>query len=894
MLATPPEWAPGTRIANYDVLEEIARGGQGAVLKAKHAELGSLVAIKVLLDPNEETQRRFRQEAKSLARLRHANLLSVPDFGQAPDGTTYMVMEYVEGDDLRKRVRRDGLPTLEWTVKVLRVVADALHFCHQHGVIHRDVKPQNILIERDTERPLLVDFGLIKRDRLRLAWTTKAEASISAEGQLMGTPAYMPPEQAAPEKFGELSPRTDVYALGATLYYLLTGEAPFKGATAFNVILAVMEQDPVDPRALNPEVPAAVAELCLACLAKDAGRRPPSAEAFGEALRAAASEPVTAAEPRSGTPLWVAAGLVVLGAAGALAITTAARTPGPEPVAMPAATLTAVEDVEEAAQAAKARGDAHVRAGGLAEAVEDFSEAIRLLPGDAAAYLGRGAMRGRLGDHQGAIEDLSEAIRLQPGHGGAHRNRGLAHGKLGDPQAAIADFTEAIRLRPGDAVAYQYRAVMHGKLGDWQGAISDFSEVIRLEHELAFSHRSRGLARKIIGDWQGAIDDLERALELEPQGDRAETTRSELELARRALAEQGGAREEPAGAAESAGRAAEARAALGRGDSHFRAGEYASASEAYSEAIRLRPEDAKGYYKRGIARGKLGDLQGSIEDFSEAIRILPDHEDTLRDRMDAHYNRGVGRGKLGDRRGALEDYSEAIRLQPNHPSAYLNRGLERAGQEDLQGAIEDLTEVIRLQSDRAEAYVNRGVARRELEDRQGAIEDWERALELGVSAELEPQLRRDLERLRQKLAEQQGGMEGPVGEAVPAGARAALERGNSHFRAGEHLKATEAYSEAILLEPDYTEAYYNRGLARSERGEWQKAIVDFGDVIRLEPDRVSAHVSRGLARSRLGDLRGAIEDWERALELAPAGESAPALRENIRRCRQLIESEGGR
>jgi serine/threonine protein kinase/TPR repeat protein len=272
------------QVGPYQVFEEIARGGQGVVLKARHASRGTVVALKLQLNADPQHHARFQREAETLARLSHPNLLAVDGFGQLPNGTPFLAMEFVRGRDLSDMVRTHGRLGVEDLAEVLLPLADVLHYCHEQGVVHRDVKPQNVMLEAETGRVLLVDFGLIKRDRLRAAWSTQDRQSLTQEGTTLGTPSFMPPEQVS-EEYGRVDARSDVYALGALLYFLLTGRKPFDGESTVNVLMKVMSSPAPDPRAAVPSVPAPLAELCLRCMAKDMSERPASAAEFADALR---------------------------------------------------------------------------------------------------------------------------------------------------------------------------------------------------------------------------------------------------------------------------------------------------------------------------------------------------------------------------------------------------------------------------------------------------------------------------------------------------------------------------------------------------------------------------------------------------------------------------------
>ena len=277
---TAPGPAVGSRFGPFEVLAEIARGGQGAVFRARHVRLGTVVALKTLVERTPAAVQRFQQEAKILARLRHRNLPAVSDLGEA-DAVPYLAMELVTGRDLRTIVEQDGVPAFEWTVEVLETVAHVLQYCHGHGLVHRDLKPANVLIASDG-RPVLVDFGLVKRDPEQFALDGD-DPSLSVPGEIKGTPSFMAPEQ-ADRSFGDEGPWTDVYALGASLFYLLTGAPPHVGPTGYSVIVKLVKDAPPDPRLKNPQVPSSLARLCLQAMSRDIPERPPTAAAFAHLL----------------------------------------------------------------------------------------------------------------------------------------------------------------------------------------------------------------------------------------------------------------------------------------------------------------------------------------------------------------------------------------------------------------------------------------------------------------------------------------------------------------------------------------------------------------------------------------------------------------------------------
>ena len=655
--------AARSRVGNYVLLGELARGGQGAVYKARHAELGSMVAIKLLLAEDPDSRRRFRQEAKTLAHLRHPNLIGVPDSGALPDGTPYMAMDLVDGEDLKARVARTGPPALAEVARVLGALADTLEYCHAHGVVHRDVKPQNVLIERGTGRVVLIDFGLIKRDRLVLAWSTQDGASLTQEGELMGTPAYMPPEQADPS-FGEIGPRSDVYALGATLYFLLTGEPPFQGVSALNIISDLMQAPAPDPRRANPAVPAALAELCARCMAKRPGDRPISAAAFAEALRAATSAQPTrpASTRRLAMALAVASGIGGIAGAGWIV-----HARSPRAIARPEAPATA-ESASEArypqdpaprpatAEEYLQRGSARAQQGDAAGALADFDQAIALDPRLAQAYSNRGFARVSLDQHQAAIADCDRAIALDPRLASAYSNRGRARWQLGQHQAALADYDQAIALDPYTE-AYVNRGNARALLGQHQAAIADFDHALALDPRLPLAYVSRGFARENLGQKQAAIADYDQAIALDPRY---------------------------------------ARAYVNRGGARWSLGQVEAAIADYDRAIDLDPRDTQTYVNRGAARTIDGQHQAAIADFDRAIDLDP------RNAL-AYFSRGLVHGKLGQHQAAIASYDQVIALDPRHAPAYANRGLARASLGQSQAAIADYERFLELEPQNPQA-----------------------------------------------------------------------------------------------------------------------------------------------------------------------------------------------
>jgi serine/threonine-protein kinase len=271
---------PLQAFGNYELLKEIGRGGMGVVYLARHRGLETVVALKMILRgelATAEDRTRFRTEARAAAALAHPNIVPVYDAGEH-EGQAYFSMRFVEGQTLAALLARGPLRPHD-AARYLAAISRAVQYAHEHGILHRDLKPSNILIDQNDE-PHITDFGLAKR--------VSGEAAASgrtATGAIIGTPAYMAPEQVSNRR-GTPSPVSDVYSLGIILYEMLTGRPPFQAPTPVDTLLLVLDQDPVRPRLLNPGVDSDLEMICLKCIQKEPELRYASAGALAADMEA--------------------------------------------------------------------------------------------------------------------------------------------------------------------------------------------------------------------------------------------------------------------------------------------------------------------------------------------------------------------------------------------------------------------------------------------------------------------------------------------------------------------------------------------------------------------------------------------------------------------------------
>ncbi|MCY2990006.1 MAG: protein kinase, partial [Planctomycetota bacterium] len=267
--------SPPRQFGEYEILEAIAQGAMGVVYRARQRKLDRVVALKMLRSGCFATAgelERFRREAQAAGQLQHPGIVRVLDAGEQ-DGQAYLAMDFIHGSSLAALVRTNPLAPRQ-AAQYIQAVAEAVDFAHRHGVVHRDLKPSNILIDADG-RPQVTDFGLARR--------LEDTSHLTLSGEVIGTPSYMPPEQAS-GKSSLVGPASDVYSLGATLYELLTGRPPFLAPTVWETVRQVLSNEPATIRSINPDIHRDLDIICLKCLNKEPAKRYPSAQALADDL----------------------------------------------------------------------------------------------------------------------------------------------------------------------------------------------------------------------------------------------------------------------------------------------------------------------------------------------------------------------------------------------------------------------------------------------------------------------------------------------------------------------------------------------------------------------------------------------------------------------------------
>jgi serine/threonine protein kinase len=770
---------PSNRFDKYVLLHEIGRGGMGTVYRAYQKDLKRTVAMKLLRSGDEETRERFIREAQTAGRLKHPGIVSVYEIGRW-NNVPYLTMEYIDGLPLDE----SGKLPVKRACQLLRDVALAVDFAHGKGVIHRDLKPENILLDRDG-RAYVTDFGLARE-------VSAGGKNLTLEGVVVGTPAYMSPEQAQGAR--DLDGRSDVAALGAVLYETLTGVQPFTGATPIDVALAVIHKDPVPLRRLSPEVPPDLEAICLKAMEKERERRYPTARAFAEDLQRFQEGEAVQAKPRSVvrvtfrrikrnkllTGFGVAAVLAVATALGVISSSLSQSRAKDEVLRardleaqgrleealaafsnLPGAAFdadrirTLLRAREAAALLETARADAR-RA--LAEAgtdplrrIDAATRVLGSLPDFEEALTVRALARQEEGEDAAAYEDYGLAARVSRAPLPHYLARAEIARRLGRAEDELADLTAALELTPGSAEVFLYRAWAQVRL-----ARSSFPP--------ADAEAGRRIARSLIN----AEADLAR-VKTHPL---LETVRAALrEIDDLARAETGDPRRRiSAGFVDQAVRL-------------YFADKPASALPAAERAVVLDPDFALGYVARGLALCEQGRWVEARADASRALEREPDLVEALgvrglaRVRQALNVLKTAPSGELRPDGAWVLDFVEgSADLQESAQHARRNpefRALAPVGQAarngvpakpladgtpartflsgrlverasklrekpDLPCAIGLLQQAVALDSRNATAYLERAECRFLSREYGDAAGDWERAA--SIDASLRPRL----------------------------------------------------------------------------------------------------------------------------------------------------------
>ncbi len=845
----------GQQLGPYVLEEELGRGGMGVVWRARDAALDRTVAIKVLLralaTPVE--LERFRREALAQARLRHPAIVGVHVSGETPEGQPYLVLDYVDGTNLRARLREGPLPVGE-AVRLVTTLARAVSYAHSRGVLHRDLKASNVLIDPLGE-PVLIDFGLA---------AIAGSQRLTATGQMMGTPGCMAPEQVTGEH-GRIGPRTDVYGLGVILHEALTARPPFDAEQFLRLLDDIVARPVPPPSHHRPGLDPRLDAIVLRCLEKDPDRRWPTALALAQAL-----EDLRRPSP-SGRPARALLLGVALGAAGWAAFGPSRA--GPEPRGDVAAATT-LAPAAPTVQVLVAEAERAARGGDLQAALRALDRAVSL-SSTLEALSARALLCVRLGDQAGARRDLRELAGRSDPLALVVAARGLS---LTDEGDALEVSERAVSATGGrDARALAARALARSGRGDRAGALADAQAGARLEQDEPTVLLAQG--------WL--------ALEADPL--------PLLERARRVAEERG---DDLVRAVASTGLARARLRDLARAE----AAQLALARTDLDEAVRLAPALRRALRQRAAVRLTLAtravpldrDLIGEVvRDATKLCELAPQEVGIVellayaRSRLALDAARGLD---LVEARRALADLTLGLARSPASAVLLAARGELAASVGDFVAAEADARAALAASGgpvvlDRATALLAR------LRGRRGAVTEGLAVLEpLLAGGAAAPHALAERSVLRSTLRE-------------AAAARADAERAlaldpalaRGHFALARALvlsgtpaelsRARAALTEAARLLPGFAQALSDLALLRAKLGEAtpRETLDELQRVQRLEPWAAEHLANQAVYLEALGDSRGSADALERALTIEPLSSTA-RLQRGRRRALDAPES----
>jgi len=824
------------RIAGrYRIIRMIGKGGMGAVYLAHDEILDVDVALKVLRYEElsgEEEVARFLREARSAAILDHPNIVRVLNAGFDERGYPFIAMQFIKGNSLDRLIRERREAGKAKTrlsdrrlVQIFCDVASALAYAHKKGIIHRDIKPGNVLVSEDG-RAYLVDFGLARR----VGGGRRAGSFLTVSGALLGTPDYMSPEQAE-GKASQATPASDIFSFGAMMYHAFCGRPPFHADNMWSTLTKILNEEPVLPRKLNPAIHPDLDAIIMRCLEKDPRRRyRDGAELLSDLRRHLRGEPVSA------RPV------------GSLSILL--RRLKKHKAALVAATsLLALVIVV------------------LLLSMRHSSQQqqkLNLRRKEAKILLTKAKQAFKQGRYEEALALVSESL-------GKHKTREAELLK----QKCNQKIAEARMRRQRRKKAEELLKTLE-LAGTLKQKLDILDEAIRLCPDWQELHIRKGKLLHRAGRFKEALTEFRRALDVAKKRDNAAEQalahfHMGLIFCRRYLAtlkEQEGRTELLNTALRHFGKIGELLPGVQNeytlfseaAHAHFLHRNPDSALELYSKALKMNSNFAIAYLLRALCWQDKGEFEKALADYNRVIELEPEW-------LVAYLNRAHCKKRIGKVSEALNDLTELLQKHPTFLKAYVQRSNILREQGRYDEAIRDVGQIIRLAPGYAAAYINRGILWLRKQEFNKALRDFNRAIQLKPSGiaymnrALVWEARGDLKSALADLTK--------AIELAPDLAVAYHNRGRLRMRTGNLNGALNDFNRAISLGLKNAEVFHARGIIRVKLRDLAGAIRDFTKAVELAPNHYAALYNRGLVKSMLGKIDGAVSDLRQVVRLKP-------------------------